>query len=155
MPVPARGGYRFSMVNAQVRTLHEPDGTPVTNLAFDLSQTQIESASLACGEMLLVRHRGQALDTDAVLALRELTAVCDELHRLGEMHANAHVVLPLARFNVLHDTVDEWVVSRSERGWLRKADEDAMPILDAMLTPMSALRGEAVEAALSEDHASH
>ncbi|HWT93268.1 MAG TPA: hypothetical protein VN238_09750 [Solirubrobacteraceae bacterium] len=143
------------MVNAQVRTLHEPDGTPVTNLAFDLSQAQIESASLACGEMLLERHRGQAMDTDAVLALRELTAVCDELSRLGEAQANAHVVLPLARYIVLHDTVDEWVESRHDRGWLRKADEEALPILDAMLMPMSALRGEAVASALAEDKASH
>lgn len=144
------------MVNAQVRTLHEPDGTPVTNLAFDLSHTQLESASHACGEMLLERHRGQALDTDDVLALRQLTAVCDELHRLGEAQANAHVVLPLARFIVLHETVDEWVHTRTERDWLRKADEDAMPVLEAMLGPMDHLRADAVEAALSADHhASH
>jgi hypothetical protein len=143
------------MVNAQVRTLHEPDGTPVTNLAFDLSYAQLESASHACGEMLLERHRGQALDTDDVLALRQLTAVCDELALLGEAAANAHVVLPLARFIVLHDTVDEWVGSRIERDWLRKADEDAMPILRALLTPMDALRAEAVEQALCADKASH
>lgn len=144
------------MVNAQVRTLHEPDGTPVTNLAFDLSHVQVGSASHACGEMLLERHRGQALDTDDVLALRQLTAVCDELHRLSEVQANAHVVLPLARFIVLHETVDEWVHSRTERDWLRKADEDAMPVLEAMLGPMDVLRAEAVESALSADHhASH
>lgn len=143
------------MVNAQVRTLHEPDGTPVTNLAFDLSHAQLASASHACGEMLLERHRGQAMDTDDVLALRQLTVVCDELARLGEAGANAHVVFPLARFIVLHDTLDGWVHSRTDRGWLRKADEDAMPVLGAMLGQMEHLRGEAVEATLSSDHASH
>jgi hypothetical protein len=143
------------MVNAQVRTLHEPDGTPVTNLAFDLSYQQVDAASYACGEMLVERHRGQTMDTDDVLALRELTGVRDELTRLGEAKANAHVVLPLARYIVLHDTLDEWVVSRTARDWLRNADEDALPLLGAMLAPMAALRCEAVEAALSSEKTSH
>ena len=30
------------------------------------------------------RHRGQSLDTDDVLALRDLTSLCDELDRLAE-----------------------------------------------------------------------
>ena len=29
------------MVNAEIQTLHEPDGTPVTNVTFDLSTLQL------------------------------------------------------------------------------------------------------------------
>lgn len=143
------------MVNEEIQQLQDPDGTPVCNVGFDLSGEQLRAASHATGEMLVERHRGQEMDTDDVLALRQLTGVRDELTRLTEAGHNAAVVLPLARYIVLHDTLDEWVRSRTERDWLRNADRDALPILDAMLPPLSALRGEALEAALSAERTSH
>src|SRR3712207_6403614 len=101
------------MVNAEVHTLHAPDGSPVCNTAFDLSGEQLGAASHAVGEILVERHRGEALETDDVLALRELTGVRDELDRLIGAGGNAHVILPLGRFSALHDALDEWVVSRT------------------------------------------
>jgi hypothetical protein len=136
------------MVNAEIRTLHEPDGSPVCNAAFDLSVEQLAAAAHASGEIRTERHRGETLDTDAVLALRELTGVCDELHRLAEPGAHATVVLPLARLVALHDALDEWVVSRRERGWLREDDEATLAIVDAMLAPMGALRADGLVATL-------
>lgn len=132
------------MVNADIQTLHEPDGSPVCNVMFDLSAEQLSAASHASGEIVLERHRGQSLEVDDVLALRELTGVRDELTRLADLGGNATMVLPLARFIVLHDAVDEWVASRAARGWLRGEDEDAMPLVDALLPPMASLRARAV-----------
>ena len=142
------------MVNTAIQMLQAPDGTLVCNTAFDLSAAQLTAASYAVGEVLLGRHRGQELETDQVLALRELTGVRDELDRLVSAGGHGHVVLPLGRFITLHDAVDEYVVSRTERDWLRKADEDALPLLDAMLGPASALRADAVEATLNAQTAS-
>jgi hypothetical protein len=138
------------MVNAHVHTLHEPDGTPVCNVSFDLSDLQLRAASHAIGELLVERHRGQELELDDVLALRELTGVQDELGRLVEGGGHATLVLPLARLIVLHDALDEWVATRVERGWTREADDEALPFLEALLGPMDELRAEALAAVLGE-----
>jgi len=136
------------MVNAEIQTLSEPDGTPVMNVAFDLSRDQLAAASHALGEMVLERHRGQALEIDDVLALRELTGVRDEVERLAVGGGHATMLMTLGRFIALHDAVDEWVHTRTDRGWVREADEDALPFLGAMLGPMAALRGRALTATL-------
>ena len=143
------------MVNAEIRTLREPDGTPVCNAAFDLSVDQLRAAAHACSEIRAERHRGEEMETDAVLALRELTGVCDELDRLAEADGHATVVLPLARFAALHDALDEWVATRTERGWLREEEQDAMAIVDALLAPMAALRAEGYRATLDERPHAH
>src|SRR5438105_1386617 len=128
------------MVNASIQTLHEPDGTPVTNVLFDLSAEQLTAASHALGEILIERHRGASLEIDDVLALRELTSVRDEVDRLAGAHANATLVMPLGRLIALHDASDEYVVSRTGRDWLREADHEALPLVGAMLDPMASLR---------------
>ena len=138
------------MVNAQVHTLHEPDGSPVTNVAFDLSDLQLRAAAHAVGELVVERHRGESLELDDVLALREITGLRDELDRLVDSEAHATLVFPLARFIVLHDAVDEWVATRVERGWTREADDEALPFLDALLGPMGDLRAEALAAVFGD-----
>ena len=142
------------MVNAYTQTLHAPYVTPVCNVAFDLSVDQLASAAHACAEMVLERNRGHALEIDDVLALRELTGVRDELDRLASAGGHASLLITFARFVALHDAVDEWVVSRRGRDWLRKADEDALPFAAGMLGPMAALREQAVAVTLSYEAAS-
>jgi hypothetical protein len=149
--VPTVGVATFeTMINGEIRTLHEPDGTPVLNVAFDVSTEQLRAAVHAAGEIALERHRGQELDIDDVLALRELTSVRDELDHFAGAEANAHVVLPLARFIVLHDAVHEWADGREERGWARADDERPLAMTRAMLPEMDRLRARALEAALGE-----
>ena len=136
------------MVNAEIQTLHEPDGTPVTNVTFDLSHAQLSASAYAVAEIIVERHRGHSHETDDVLALRELTALRDELDRLAEAKANATVLMTLGRLIAFHDAADEWVVTRTDRDWLRSADEEALPIVAAMLAPTAGLREDAVAAAL-------
>jgi hypothetical protein len=144
-----------NMVNPGIRMLHEPDGTPVCNAAFDLSVEQLAAAAHAAGEIRVERHRGQELSTDEVLALREVTGVCDELDRLAEAGFHATVVLPLARLAALHDALVEWVSTRIERGWMREADHDAFPFVDALLAPMEQLRAEGLAAVLGDRAEAH
>jgi hypothetical protein len=139
------------MVNEEIQQLHEPDGTPVCNVAFDLSAVQLAAASHATGEMLVERHRGQALEIDDVLALRQLTSVRDELQRLADADAHARLVLPLARLIALHDALDEYVCTRTGRDWVREADKEALPFVGALIGPMAELRGDALTAVLSAE----
>ena len=143
------------MVNADIQTLHEPDGSPVCNVTFDLSSEQLGAAAHALAEMILERHRGQDLDVDAVLALRELTSLRDELARLAEAQANVTVLMTLSRLIALHDAADEWVVTRTGRDWLRDADRDALPFVGGLRAPMAALRTRGVAAALGSAAASN
>ena len=136
------------MVNVEIRALLDPDGTPVTNVAFDLSATQLAACAHAVAEVLIERHRGATLDVDGVLALRELTALRDELDRLAAAGAHATLVLPLARFIALHDALDEYVVSRTASDRLREADSTTLPVAGALLGPMADLRADALAAAL-------
>jgi hypothetical protein len=137
------------MVNAELRTLHNVDGTPVCNVSFDLSAAQLTAAAHAIDAMRVHRHRGQEMATDDVLALRELTALADELHRLNEHGAHGTVVLQLARLVTLHDAIGDWVAETDARGWMREADVEAHRLLMAMLSPMAELRADAVRATLA------
>jgi hypothetical protein len=136
------------MINAQIHTLREPDGSPVANVAFDLSAEQLAAASHALVEVLHDRHRHDALETDDVLALRELTAVRDEFERLTSAGGHATLVMTLARLIVLHDALDEYVAAHAERDWRRDADSEALPLLEALLGPLAALRADALDEAL-------
>jgi hypothetical protein len=138
------------MVNAELRTLHATDGTPVCNVSFDLSAEQLQATVRAVDATRLHRHQNVELSTDDVLALRELTGVSDELHRLAEPGAHATVVLPLARFVALHDALVEWVGAVDERGWMRDDDAAIHPMVAALLDPMAALRAEALHAVLGD-----
>jgi hypothetical protein len=140
-------------VEAVVRTailmLSDPDGAPVCNVAFDLSAEQLAAAAHAAAEIRTERHRGAVLETDAVLSLRELTSVADELDGYAEAAGHTTLTMPLARMAALHDALDEWVATRRDRGWLRDADEAAHPVVAALLAPMGALRADAVRATLA------
>jgi hypothetical protein len=138
------------MVNAELRTLHAADGTPVCNVSFDLSAQQLHAAARAAEAIRLERHRHQALSTDDVLALRELTGLSDELHMLADHGANATVILPLARFVALHDALSEWLAAAEQRGWMREDDQAIHPLVAALIDPMASLRADALHAVLGE-----
>jgi len=138
------------MVNAELRTLHAADGTPVCNVSFDLSHEQLDAAYRAAEATRLARHRNLELSTDDVLALRELTGISDELHQLADQGANATVVLQLARFVALHDALGEWVHAAADRGWMREDDEAIHPFVAALIDPMASLRADALQAMLGD-----
>jgi len=136
------------MVNAELRTLHTADGTPVCNVSFDLSAEQLHAAARGAEAVRLERHRHETLSTDDVLALRELTGLSDELHLLAEHGANATVVLTLARFVALHDALVEWIHAAEVRGWMREEDQAIHPFVAALIDPMASLRADALHAVL-------
>jgi hypothetical protein len=138
------------MVNPELHTLHDADGHPVTNVSFDLSADQLASVAHVVEAVRLERHRDEALSTDDVLALRELTSLSDQLHGLAEQRAHAGLLLTLARFTALHDALSDWIHAADERGWMRDEDREHHARVAAMLEPMAQLRAEAVRSALAQ-----
>lgn len=137
------------MIGEAIHILEALDGTPVCNVSFDLSAAQLAAAARAAAAIRLRRHRGQSLDTDDVLALRDLTSLCDELDRLAEQQASATVVLSLAQLALLHDVLGEWCGELDARGWGREQELADRPLIDAMTGPLAALRERAVARALT------
>lgn len=137
------------MVNAELRTLLDADGNPVSNVSFDLSAQQLAAAAHAVDDIRHQRHRGQQLGTDEVLALRALTALADELHRQTEQSGHGTLVLTLADLVILHDAIGEWLAGIDARGWMREDDKQAYRMLEALRHPMADLRTEAVRATLA------
>ena len=127
--------------------LLDVDGTPVCNVSFDLSAVQLAAAAHVVESVLIRRHRGAELDTDDVLAMRELTGIADELQRLADHEAHGTLVLPLARFTALHDALGEWIQTSDDRGWMREDDAERHPIIAALLGPMADLRADALRVA--------
>ena len=136
------------MLGAEVRTLQAVDGTPVCNVSFDLSATQLAVCARVVDAIRIARFRGDALSTDDVISLQEMTALSEELHRLCEHEAHGTVVLPLARFAVLHDALVQWLTELDQRGWARGEEAEDRPVVAALLDPMASLRAEAVQAVL-------
>lgn len=137
------------MIGEEIHILEALDGTPVCNVSFDLSEAQLAAAARAAGAVRLRRHRGEALGTDDVLALRDLTTLCDELDRLAEQQAHATVVLSLAQLALLHDVLGEWCEQLDVRGWGREQELADRPLIDALTGPMAALRARAVACAVA------
>ena len=136
------------MVNGTIHMLTEPDGTPVGNAAFDLSHEQIVAVAHAACVSRVESHRDEALESDAVLALRELTAVCDELERLAAAEGHATLVITLARLTMLHDALLDFSHSRHGAEIVREEDREPLAIVDALLGPMQDLRAEGTRTAL-------
>lgn len=136
------------MLGAEVRTLLNVDGTPVCNVSFDLSAMQLAVCARIVDAVRITRFRGDSLSTDDVIALQEMTALSDELHRLSDHDAHGTVVLPLARFSALHDALTQWVAELDERGWARDEEAEDRPVAEALIGPMASLRAEAVQAVL-------
>lgn len=137
------------MVGEAIHILEALDGTPVCNVSFDLSAAQLAAAARAATAVRLRRHRGETLDTDAVLALRDLTSLCDELDRLAEQQASATVILSLAQLALLNDVLGEWCRELDARGWGREQELSDRPLIDAMTAPMAALCERAMARALT------
>ena len=137
-----------AMVNGAIHMLSDPDGTLVANAAFDLSSAQFTAAAHAVAAVKVERHRDVTLDTDGVLELRELTAICDELGTLASSDGHGTVVLTLARLVMLHDSLVQFSGTRHDADHVREEDREALPIVDGLLAPMNDLRTEGLHAVL-------
>jgi hypothetical protein len=137
-----------SMVNARIETSTAPDGSSVVRAIFDLSEAEVSCAAQAVNAARTERFRNEELSADAVLAMRELTALADELTSLAAHGSAVTLLLSPARLVALRDALDAFVAHRDEIGFTREEDREAYACAISLAGPLADLSADALRAAL-------
>jgi hypothetical protein len=136
------------MINARVDTTSAADGTKAVLARFDLSEEEIAAVSQAVDRSRTEQYRNEELSADGVVALREQTALADQLTALAGYGAAVTVELSPARLMALRDALHTFVETRDEAGFTRDEDRDAYAVAMALAAPLADLSADALRAAL-------
>ncbi|MGH2968948.1 MAG: hypothetical protein ACRDK0_07775, partial [Solirubrobacteraceae bacterium] len=120
------------MVNARVETTAAVDGTRLVQAGFDLSETEVAAVAHAVNASRTEQFRHEDLSADAVLAMRELTALADQLTALAGHGSACTLTVSPARLAALRDTLDAFVAHRDEAGFVREEDREAYAVAHAL-----------------------
>ena len=137
------------MVNARIDITRDLDGAAVVLACFDLSETEVAASAHAVAAARTERYRLVEMTTDDVLAMRELTAVADDLDALARMPGACTVVLRPARLTAYRDAVAHFVESRDSADWLREEDRAPLALVRGLLFALEELCADALRAALT------
>ena len=144
------------MVNARVQTTTAPDGSPLVEAVFDLSEPEVAGVARAVNASRTEQFRHEALSADDVVEMRELTALADQLTALAGHASAVTLTLRPARLVALRDTLEAFVAQRDEAGFTREEDRDAYAVAQALAWPLGDLSAETLRAALdAAAHAGH
>ena len=139
------------MVNARIEITQDLDGQPVVLACFDLSEAEIAASAHAVAAARTERYRTAEMGVDDVLAMRELTAVADDLDALARVPGASTVVLRPARLTVFRAALEDFVTARDEAEWLREDDARHLSAARSLLLPLADLAADALRAALSPE----
>src|SRR5215210_5451194 len=135
------------MHNAHVDTTSAPDGTKVVVARFDLGDDEIAAVARAVDVSRTEQFRHEELSIDDVVAMRELTALADQMSALAGYGSAVSVELSAARLVGLRDTLHVFVEMRDEA-------RDAYAVSLALAAPLADLSADALRAALdATEHA--
>jgi hypothetical protein len=146
--VNAARGYPGSMQNAHVSKTGEG-----VQACFDLSEAEIAAVAQAVNVSRTEQFRNEALSADDVLAMRELTALADQMTALAGHRSACTVAMTPARIVALRDTLAAFVEHRDEAGFTREEDREAYAVSLALAAPLGDLAADTLRAAL--DAAEH
>jgi hypothetical protein len=139
------------MVNARIDITQDLDGAAVVLACFDLSDAEVAASAHAVAAARTERYRLVEMTTDDVLAMRELTAVADDLDALSRMPGACTVVLRPARLTAFRGALEDFVSARDDADWVRYTDAQHLPTARSLLFPLADLAAEALRAALSPE----
>ena len=139
------------MFNARIDITHDLDGAAVVLACFDLAEADVSASAHAVAVARTERYRHVEMSVDDVIALRELTAVADDLEALALVPGACTVVLRPARLNAFRDALEDFVATRDDADWVRQADAEHLPAVRRMLVPVADLCGDALRAALTPE----
>ena len=155
-PASERGILAPTMVNARVETTRGPDGSPLVQAVFDLSEAEVAAVARAANVSRTEQFRHEELSADGVVAMRELTALADEMTALAGHGSAVTLMLRPARLVALRDTLEAFVAHRDEAGFTREEDREAYAVAQALAWPLGDLSAETLRAALdAAAHADH
>ena len=136
------------MHNASVDTTSAPEGSKPVVARFDLGDDEIAAVARAVDVSRTEQFRHEELSTDDVVAMRELTALADQLTALAGYGSAVTVELSPARLVALRDTLLAFVEHRDGAGFTREEDRDAYAAALALAAPLADLSADALRAAL-------
>jgi hypothetical protein len=137
------------MFNARIDTTRDFVGNAVVHACFDLGPEELAAAAHAVGAIRVERFRDARMEADDVVALRELTALVDELVHHGAQQAATTLVLSPARLGALRGALEAFVAERDAAEFLRGEDREPLAGARALIDPIATLCGDAMRAALS------
>jgi hypothetical protein len=136
------------MINPRIDTTSGDDGDPVVLAGFDLPGIESGAAAHAVAAVSLERYRTAEMSADDVLAMRELTALSDQLAELARDEPLQAIQMRPARLTALRDALAEFVEGRETAEYLREEDREPLAILRPLLWPLDELCTRALHAAL-------
>jgi hypothetical protein len=137
------------MFSARIDISQDLDGQAVVFACFDLGEPEIAASAHAVAATVSERFRTSDMSADDVLALRELTALGDELSEHARGAGSQTLVMRPARLSAYRDVLSRFVALRDEADWIRPDDHEALACLRGLLDPLEDLCGEAMRAALT------
>jgi hypothetical protein len=120
---------------------------------FDLTEAEVACVAHAVNVSRTEQFRNEELSADDVVAMRELTALADQLTALAGHHSACTVEMSPARLVALRDTLAAFVDARDEAGFTRDEDREAYATATALALPLADLAADTLRAAI--DAASH
>ena len=137
------------MHNARVETLTNADESKSVVAIFDLSETEIAACAHAVSGARTEQFRNESLSADAVLAMRELTGLADELTALAAHEGAVTLVFTPARLMALRSALDAFVAGRDEAGFTREEDREAVAVARSLAGPLEDLGADVLRAAFA------
>jgi hypothetical protein len=119
---------------------------------FDLSESEIACVAHAANVSRTEQFRNEELSADDVVAMRELTALADQLTALAGHRSACTVEMSPARLVALRDTLAAFVEHRDEAGFTREEDREAYATAMALAGPLADLAADTLRAALDSAH---
>jgi hypothetical protein len=137
------------MFRGRIDISEDLDGDVVVLACIDLADEEVRASAHAVRAFVEERFRVPAISGDAVLELRELTRLADELSEPGPEGAARTLVFQPARLNLYREALTGCVDSRDEAEWLREDDREPLARVRELLPALGQLSEEALRAALS------
>jgi hypothetical protein len=137
------------MRNAHIDTTMDLEGHAVVLAVFDVTHAESSAAAHVVAVVRAERYRNAELSSDDVLAMRELTALADELGDLVGRGGAGTLVLRAGRLTVMRDALEAFVTERDDAEWIRDEDREPLAAVRALLWPLGDLATEALRAALA------
>jgi hypothetical protein len=118
---------------------------------MDLPADQLCAGAHAVRSVVGERYRNRALEADEVVAMRELTSLCDELTALGAPGAIARLTLTVAGVGRFLGALEDFIASTTaEDAIAREGDAGALPHVFAMVDGVADVHAEALRTALDD-----
>jgi hypothetical protein len=137
------------MLRGRIDISRDMEGDVVVLACIDVGEDDVRASAHAVNATISERYRVQAISSDDVVRLRELTSLADELAEPGEEGAIRTLVFSPARLNLYREALIDFVDSRSEAEWIREEDHEALARVRELLPALGELSEEALRAALS------